>query len=113
MLIVIDIVVITLLVLVVLITGFYGKEPGDKYAQCGVIALVSMAIWIVVFLQFQVHFSLCALGLGLLIWIHHYIVHFDSDFSEECTFLTFQFKDISNHETWIVACFVAAGVYLL
>lgn len=50
---------------------------------------------------------------ALLLWVHHVLKHWRDDMSDETTCATLQLKDISNHETWIVASLtVAVTVYV-
>lgn len=56
-------------------------------------------------------FPFAALILAATILTHHTIIHWNSDFEDEtCSCAPFQVKDVSNHETWVVASFVAAYV---
>ena len=42
---------------------------------------------------------------------HHTLIHWRSRFEgEACSCAPFQCKDVSNHETWVVAALVAAAV---
>ena len=55
-----------------------------------------------------------AVGAGVLAFTllcHHIVIHRNSEFEgETCSCACFQAKDASNHETWVVACIVAAVV---
>ena len=56
-------------------------------------------------------FPVAAGALAFTLICHHAIIHRNSSFEgETCSFICFQFKDISNHETWVVAALVAAIV---
>jgi hypothetical protein len=59
-------------------------------------------------------FSVGAGVLALTLICHHIVIHRNSEFEgETCSCACFQAKDASNHETWIVACIVAAWVSAL
>ena len=59
-------------------------------------------------------FPPAALFVAFTLLCHHAIIHWNSRFEgETCSCAPFQCKDVSNHETWIVASLVAAMVSLL
>ena len=59
-------------------------------------------------------FPLGALLVAVTLLSHHTIIHRYSRFEgENCSCAPFQCKDVSNHETWIVAAIVAGLVSLL
>lgn len=106
-----DLVLALLLVVTIFACGCLQRTPGDRAAVTGAVAMVAYAVFIVAVLQNEIHFSACCLSLAIVIWIHHILIHWESDFTGQWTFCTFQLKDISNHETWIVACVVAGTVF--
>ena len=58
-------------------------------------------------------FAFGAFSLAVMLHVHHIIIHWDTDFSDQITFMTLQLRDVSNHETWIVASLVAALIFLI
>jgi hypothetical protein len=57
------------------------------------------------------YFPLAALFLAFTLLCHHTIIHRHSKFEgETCSCAPFQCKDISNHESWVLASLVAAGI---
>ena len=58
-------------------------------------------------------FSLGAFATAVLLLMHHTIIHYRSEFTDErCSCAPFQCKDVGNHETWVVAS-VTAGLVSL
>ena len=56
-------------------------------------------------------FPIAAVFVAFTLVCHHSIIHRRSTFEgETCSCAPFQCKDISNHETWVVAALVAAAV---
>jgi len=56
-------------------------------------------------------FPIAALFVAFTLLSHHTIIHRRSRFEgETCSCAPFQCKDISNHETWVVASLVAAAI---
>jgi hypothetical protein len=56
-------------------------------------------------------FPIAAFFVGFTLLCHHTIIHRNSRFDgETCSCAPFQCKDISNHETWVVAALVAATI---
>ena len=56
-------------------------------------------------------FPIAAVFVAFTLVCHHSIIHRRSKFEgETCSCAPFQCKDISNHETWVVAALVAAAV---
>ena len=56
-------------------------------------------------------FPFAALFVAFTLLSHHTIIHRRSRFEgETCSCAPFQCKDVSNHETWVVAALVAAVV---
>jgi hypothetical protein len=59
-------------------------------------------------------FPLGALFVAFTLLCHHTVIHRFSRFEgESCSCAPFQCKDVSNHETWVVAALVAALVSVL
>jgi hypothetical protein len=59
-------------------------------------------------------FPLAAVFVAFTLLCHHTIIHRRSRFEGEvCSCAPFQGKDVCNHETWVVAAFVAAIVSTL
>ena len=55
-----------------------------------------------------------AIFLAFTLLSHHTMIHRHSNFEgETCSCAPFQCKDVSNHETWVVAALVAGTVSLL
>lgn len=103
-----DIVIFVMIYLLICVAGYYQVEPKDKFALVATVLLIAQALNIVLYLSFQERFDILSLSLAACIWVHHWIIHRKDDFKDEYTLLTFQLKDIQNHETWIVACVTAA-----
>ena len=58
-------------------------------------------------------FPAAALWLAITLLAHHTVIHWNSRFEDEtCSCAPFQCKDVSNHETWVVASLVAGTVSL-
>ena len=56
-------------------------------------------------------FPAAAVFVAFTLLCHHTIIHRHSRFEgERCSCAPFQCKDVSNHETWVVAALVAAAV---
>lgn len=88
-----------------------GKE--ELYATAALVALcvqalVTFAVW-----GGTVYFPIGAILLAITISSHHAVIHRNSKFEgESCSCVCFQFKDVCNHETWVVCSLVAAVVSL-
>jgi hypothetical protein len=68
----------------------------------------------IVLLNGTVWFPAAAVFLAFTLLCHHAVIHRNSRFQgETCSCAPFQCKDVSNHETWVVAALVAAFVSLL
>ena len=62
-------------------------------------------------LRGTVWFTPAAIFLSFTLLCHHTVIHRHSRFEgETCSCAPFQCKDVSNHETWVVASNVAAAV---
>lgn len=105
---VLDLTVFVLVYLLIVFLGFLQKERGDKYTVMAVVLMIAQACNIVFYLCFEERFDVLALSLAGVIWVHHAVAHRNDSFQHEYTLCTFQLNDISNHETWIVACVVSA-----
>ncbi len=83
-------------------------------STCNIIAITAVCaqgIVTVVVLYGTGWFPLGAVFLSFTLLSHHTIIHWRSRFrGETCSCAPFQCKDISNHETWVVAGIVAAVV---
>ena len=94
-----------------------GKTAGSDSDVCSILAVSAVclqAFVCLVALQGTIWFPAAALFLAFTLLCHHTIVHWRSRFEgETCSCAPFQLKDISNHETWVVAALVAALVSLL
>ena len=56
-------------------------------------------------------FPVAAVFVAFTLLCHHTIIHRYSRFEgEDCSCAPFQCKDISNHETWVIAALVAAAI---
>jgi hypothetical protein len=97
----------------VCVCGLLQKEKKDIYAIVSYILLLGSAVYIVLYLSFTYDYCWLSVSLGLCIWVHHILIHRHDTFENEITLFTFQINDISNHETWIVACFVSGITWLL
>lgn len=116
--------------IVVLLLGFYQQQTRLQALPCdteeekardqhdkllgisAVILILVQAIVTLIALQSTSLFPFGASLVGFVLLCHHAVIHAYSDFSEDpgCSCSAFQCKDIANHETWVVAAIVAAGV---
>lgn len=99
----------------VLYLGYVQTPPDEpsreNFAIAGLIALCMQAVVTLVLLGWTVGFYLGALWLAFTVLCHHAVIHRNSRFEHEaCACAPFQCKDVSNHETWVVASVVAAVV---
>lgn len=95
--------------IVVFFLGYNQKEKLDSYSIAAVSLIALLAGATVTFLGGSPYFPAAALSTALILLVHHAIVHRATDFGEEkCSCAPFQCKDVSNHETWVVASVTAA-----
>jgi hypothetical protein len=95
--------------IVVFFLGYKQKEKLDAYSIAAVALLILLAGATVTFLGGTPYFPVATICIALIMLIHHAIIHRATDFSEErCSCAPFQCKDVSNHETWVVALVTAA-----
>ena len=84
------------------------------YATLALTAVSVQAFASIMFLRGTVFFPAAAVFLAFTLLCHHAIIHRNSNFEgETCSCTPFQCKDVSNHETWVVAALVAGTVSLL
>ena len=98
--------------------GLPGSKPaGSNSDICSILAVSAMCLQACVcVMAFQGNhfFPVAALFLAFTLLCHHAIIHWTSRFEgETCSCAPFQCKDISNHETWVVAALVAGLVSAL
>jgi hypothetical protein len=100
---------LTIIILGFVQTSNEENRPFYSYSAIGLIivqAVVSVAVYAGTSM-----FPIAAVVLGITLVCHHAIIHRNSAFEGEmCSCSCFQLKDISNHETWVVACVVAAVI---
>ena len=95
--------------ILVFFLGYKQKDKLDAYSIAAVSLLLLLAGATVTFLGGTPYFPVGAICVALIILILHTIVHRATDFIEEkCGCAPFQCKDVSNHETWVVASVTAA-----
>lgn len=86
----------------------------EVYSTLAVTAVSVQAFVSIMFLRATAWFPAAAILLAFTLLCHHAIIHRNSRFEgETCSCAPFQCKDISNHETWVVAALVAGIVSLL
>lgn len=86
----------------------------EVYSTLAVTAVSVQAFVSIMFLRGTAWFPVAAVLLAFTLLCHHAIIHRNSRFEgETCSCAPFQCKDISNHETWVVAALVAGAVSLL
>ncbi len=89
-------------------------HSGNIESILAVLAVCVQAFVSIVLLGGTVWFPPAAGFFSLTLLCHHAIIHRHSRFEgETCSCAPFQCKDVSNHETWVVAGLVAAGISLL
>lgn len=108
----VNLILFLIAIVLVMMCGYCQEKTFDKYAITTVILMIIQGLFVIFVLSFEYRFDILSLTLGLELWVHHAMIHRSTDFGDQITFLTFQLKDCSNHETWIVACFTAALVWL-
>lgn len=107
----VDLAILWCVYVLIALFGYLQQTPSDKYQVLSTLLLVAAAIYIVAYLSFMYPFDILAISLACAIIAHHMIIHRNTDFSGEPTFLTLQVHDVCNHETWMVANFTAAIVW--
>jgi hypothetical protein len=96
--------------ILILFLGYKQNKFLDAYCISAVVLIILLAAVFVFFVGRTDMFPLAALYIAFLLLMHHGVVHRVDDFSEEkCGCALFQCKDVSNHETWVVAA-ATAGV---
>ena len=81
------------------------------YGAIAVSIIAAQAIIAVATLSGTEAFPPAAAFVAFTLLSHHTIIHWRSRFEgETCSCAPFQCKDISNHETWVTAALVAAGI---
>jgi hypothetical protein len=91
-----------------------GDTESGIWSILGVSAMCVQAFVSVAVLHGNEWFPVAALFVAFTLMCHHSIIHWQSRFEgETCSCAPFQCKDISNHETWVVASLVAGLVSLL
>lgn len=103
-----DLALFAIVYMIVFVFGYFEEKEGDNWSIMAIVLLIGQGLYIIFYLSFYGYFHLWAISLALAIWIHHMIIHRNTEFKDEITLFTFQINDIKNHETWIVACIVAA-----
>jgi hypothetical protein len=89
------------------------NENAAWYSSLAIITICTQAFMSIVLFHGTVMFPVSAVFLAFTLLSHHAVIHRNSDFSNEtCSFIAFQCKDVSNHETWVVASIVAGLVSL-
>lgn len=86
----------------------------ELYSTLAVTAVSVQAFVSIMLLRGTAWFPAAAVFLAFTLLCHHAVIHRHSRFEgETCSCAPFQCKDISNHETWVVAGLVAGLVSLL
>ena len=99
--------------IVVFFLGYKQTDKLDSYSVAAVALIILLAGATITFLGGTPYFPVAAMCIAVILVIHHTIVHRTTDFSEEkCSCAPFQCKDVSNHETWVVASVTAALISL-
>lgn len=87
------------------------RDDARSYSLAAIAAFVIQAVLSIMLFSGTILFPVSALFLAVVILCHHAVIHRNSTFEgETCSCAPFQLKDISNHETWVVASLVAAIV---
>ncbi len=78
------------------------------YSIMAIITICVQASVSIILLRGTELFPVASLFLAFTLLCHHAVIHRDSHFEgETCSCAPFQCKDVSNHETWVVAAIVA------
>lgn len=89
----------------------HSEDHMGMYSTWAVSAIGIQALITVIALWGTGWFPLGALFVAFTLLSHHTIIHRYSRFEDEsCSCAPFQCKDVSNHETWVVAALVAGLV---
>ncbi len=93
-------------------TAPVGEDADNKtYGLLAVSLIGIQALVSVIALHSTASFPPAAVFVALTLLCHHSVIHRRSRFEgEQCSCAPFQCKDVSNHETWVVAALVAAVV---
>lgn len=86
-------------------------EEAVPYSRAAIAVFIIQALLSLALFAGSILFPVSAFLLAFVILCHHTVIHRNSKFEgETCSCAPFQLKDISNHETWVVACIVAGAV---
>ena len=91
-------------------------ETGNAgmYSMLAVTAVIVQAFVSIMVGMMTPFFPIAAAFLAFTLLCHHAVIHRHSRFEgETCSCAPFQCKDVSNHETWVVASLVAGLVSFL
>lgn len=87
------------------------ENPKAFWGLLAVSLIAIQALVSVLTLHGTASFPPAAVFVALTLLCHHSVIHRRSRFEGEvCSCAPFQCKDVSNHETWVVASLVAAAV---
>ena len=87
------------------------ENPKAFWGLLAVSLIAVQALVSVLTLHGTASFPPAAVFVALTLLCHHSVIHRRSRFEgEACSCAPFQCKDVSNHETWVVASLVAAVV---
>lgn len=90
------------------------QHSGSTESLLAVLIVCVQALVSIILLNGTVWFPVAAVFLAFTLICHHTIIHRNSSFEgETCSCAPFQCKDVSNHETWVVAALVASLISLL
>lgn len=89
------------------------NNDSSWYSGVAITAMSIQAFVSIILFQGTGVFPIAAVFLAFTLLSHHAVIHRNSNFENEtCSCIAFQCKDISNHETWVVASIVAGVVSL-
>ena len=89
------------------------SETSVWYSNFAICVMCMQALVSIVLFQNTGLFPIAAVFLAFTLLSHHAVIHRHTDFKNEaCACIAFQCKDVSNHETWVVGCVIAAVVSL-
>ena len=90
------------------------SQYSELFGTLAITAVCVQAFMTILLFRGTHWFPAAAVFLAFTILCHHTIIHRNSRFEgETCSCAPFQCKDVSNHETWVVASLVAGTVLLL